>query len=71
MRPFVTVLLLAGCTASMRPEEKARYPHHREGREQRIEQLGARVGAPEKRVSALQQRLAPPPAAPPPAAPGS
>jgi uncharacterized protein YceH (UPF0502 family) len=65
MRPFVmVVMMVAACGPSM--HENARYPHHREHQEQRIEELEAHVGALEKQVAELQRRLATLQTTPPP-----
>jgi peptidoglycan hydrolase CwlO-like protein len=70
MRPFVmVVMLVAACGPSMR--ENARYPHHREHQEQRIDELEAHVGALEKQIVELQRQVATLQTAPAPVAPGS
>jgi uncharacterized protein YceH (UPF0502 family) len=60
----MVVMMVAACGPSMR--ENARYPHHREHQEQRIEELEAHVGALEKQVAELQRRLATLQTTPPP-----
>lgn len=57
MRPFVMVVVMAACSPAAH-QASARWPHHREHQDQRIEQLEAHVTALEHQVAELERRLA-------------